>query len=224
VILLWDIDGTLLTTGRAGIFAWEDAAAEVLGESVDFSKLATGGLTDVEIAALILSAHGAEATPETVERLVRLYESYLPRSLPRRQGRVLPNVQEILEHLTARTDIRSLLLTGNTRAGAAAKLAHYGLAKFFNGGAFSDGLPDRPSIARRALAMVRAERRSGMSEAMYVIGDTPHDIACAEAIGARTVAVATGTYSLGELEARSPWWALEALPDPENFLARLEAA
>ncbi|MGH7388971.1 MAG: HAD family hydrolase [Candidatus Rokuibacteriota bacterium] len=224
LVLFWDIDGTLLTTARAGIVAWEDAAGELVGRPVDFSRLETAGLTDVEIAARIPGIFGLEPTPERVEGLLRRYETQLPGRLRLRAGGVLPGVREIAEYLRGRPDICSLLLTGNTLAGARAKLAHYGLDGYFGAGAFCDGTVDRPSIARKALAM--ACDRIGLVPApdrMYVIGDTPRDIDCARAIGARAVAVASGAYTVDDLRAHEPWLAIERLPEPEAFLQRLNA-
>ena len=149
-ILFWDIDGTLLTTGRAGVFAWQDALREMTGTDVDLmSSLRTAGLTDHQIAKQILASLAAPEGEAHVDRLVGRYEALLPAALPRRQGRVLDGVREALEFLhTARPDVVSYLLTGNTRAGALAKLTHYGLAGYFADGAFSRDAGDRASIAR----------------------------------------------------------------------------
>jgi phosphoglycolate phosphatase-like HAD superfamily hydrolase len=225
LVLFWDIDGTLLTTARAGVVAWEDAAAELVGHPVDFAKLETAGLTDIEIATRVPPLFGLEPTADRVERLVRRYEAQLPVRLPLRAGSVLPGVREIAEALRGRADVCSLLLTGNTRAGARAKLAHYGLDRDFSSGAFADGTTDRPSIARKALAMA-CERlgRAPDAERTYVIGDTPRDIDCARAIGARAVAVASGAFTVDELRGHGPWWALERLPAPAVFLERLLGA
>ncbi len=215
VHVFWDIDGTLLTTARAGIFALEDAAVEVLGVEVDFSTMRTAGLTDAEIAIEVCRAHGRE---ELHGAYLRAYGRLLPERLHRRRGEVLPNVRENLEALDARDDAVSLLLTGNIRAGAEAKLRHYGLWEFF---ARRPAAPSasRAPTARRSRA--RAQALAGDAydgERTYVVGDTPHDISCGKVIGARTVAVATGpSYTLAELEACEPWVALEQLPAPEEF-------
>lgn len=219
--LFWDIDGTLLLTGRAGIFALEDAARELLGRDVDLQGMPTAGLTDAQIAQRVLEAHGAEPRPGDVDRFLRVYESRLPERLPLRQGRVMPNVREILEALAGREDAVSLLLTGNTAAGARAKLTHYGLIDLFPGdGAFCVDGGERAGIARRAveLAALRAGNGSPPAgEDMVVIGDTPHDIECGRAIGARTLAVATGGYDLRSLREHAPDLALEELPEPGEF-------
>jgi phosphoglycolate phosphatase len=216
--LFWDIDGTLLTTARAGIFAFEDATELVLGRRVDMGTTHTAGLTDAEIALALLQEHG-DGDPRAAARLLDEYARRLPEALPRRQGRVLPNVRENLQALSERDDVVNMLLTGNVARGAEAKLRHYGLWGFFGaGGAYSVEGSDRASIAREARELAAEHGGNGSwppSERMVVIGDTPHDVSCGKTIGARTVAVATGPrYSLTELEACEPWLALESLPEP----------
>lgn len=220
-VLFWDIDGTLLTTKRAGIFAWEEAAREVAGQPVDFTELGTAGLTDVEIAVKILDRYQVAPSSENVRRLLHVYERYLPERLGWRAGCVLPGVREVLDYLQGRTDVLSLLLTGNTCAAAAAKLKHYGLDSYFSAGAFAEDGPDRPAVARRALALAQdmlGETIPG--ERLFVIGDTPHDVHCGKAIGAWTIAVASGNYCVADLLEYEPWRAFDRLPEPEEF-ARL---
>src|SRR5690606_7332586 len=109
-VLMWDIDGTLLTTGRAGIHAWEEAAHIVLGRPFDFSKLETAGLTDMEIAARILRSEGRDAPHEAARELTGHYERLLPSALPRRQGTAIKGVAEILALVDERSDMLSMLL------------------------------------------------------------------------------------------------------------------
>jgi phosphoglycolate phosphatase-like HAD superfamily hydrolase len=221
-VLFWDIDGTLLTTKRAGVFALEEAAREVCGTAPDFAHLKTAGLTDHEVAVLAITDSGADASPELASAFLRAYERHLPDRLGWRQGGALPGVVAILDELEDRPDVVSLLLTGNTPVGAKAKLEHYGLARYFAGGAFCVDGDDRPGIARRALT-VAAEHAGGSvdPQSTYVIGDTPHDVRCGNEIGARTVAVASGSYSVAELSADDPWLALERLPPPARFIELL---
>lgn len=218
--LFWDIDGTLLSTGRAGIFAWERAVEDVFGKRLDFSQLRTAGLIDPEIARMISRQIDPEASESDVTRVLRRYEWHLPSCLPLRQGRVLPNVAGILQRIKSIGDIRSHLLTGNTRAGAAAKLGHYGLSGYFEGGAFSDDCRAREEVAVCAQRIIPEAQRAGC--VVYVIGDTPHDLRCAAAIGARAIAVATGEYGVEELHARGAWSALSQLPDPDAFLELID--
>jgi phosphoglycolate phosphatase-like HAD superfamily hydrolase len=213
VVLFWDLDGTLLTTGRAGVFAFEEALAEVCGVDASFQEIPTSGLTDAEVAAVFLEAAEQEATAKRVEAVLRAYERRLPGALPRRRGRVMPGVREVLEDLEGQAEVASYLLTGNTPAGARAKLVHYGLDRFFpdGGGAFCLGPGERVEIARRALPLA-----DGADE-VYLIGDTPADIVCGKAIGARTIAVASGTHTADELVAQGPWTLLERMPRPPDF-------
>jgi len=220
-VVFWDIDGTLLTTGRAGVFALEDAASDVVGRPVQLQSMPTAGLTDREIAIAILQNHQVEPHPDKVDRLLELYADYLPASLYRKQGAVLQGVRELLEHLHSREDVLSLLLTGNIRAGAAAKLTHYGLNHFFQDGAFSDRRADRSAIAREGLALAQRLLGAISPDQIYVVGDTPHDIRCGKAIGAKVVAVASGSYSLADLEEHAPWWAIPTLPEPAIFIQKI---
>ena len=133
------------------------------------------GLTDYQIAVKTFEMLGVECNDDTLRRFVDRYGELLPTSLPRKQGRVMPNVREILEHLQGRPDVQSYLLTGNTRAGARAKLTHYDLMQYFPDGAFAEDTGDRASIARRALELARQLRACGRGR-LFVIGDTPHDV------------------------------------------------
>ncbi len=216
-VLFWDIDGTLLTTGKAGVPAWEAAVKAVTGRDFELSSIRVPGLTDFQIAVRTFELLGVDANDETLRRMVRLYEEGLPAALPLKQGRVLPNVREILESMQGRDDVRSYLLTGNTRGGARAKLAHYDLFRYFPDGAFAEDTRDRSTIATRALELARRAGPLG-EERLFVIGDTPHDIDCANAIGAKTIAVATGGYTQDELQEHRPWRVMAQLPGVPEFL------
>jgi phosphoglycolate phosphatase-like HAD superfamily hydrolase len=217
-VLFWDIDGTLLTTGRAGIFAWEQAVRDVSGSAKDLQDFRTGGLTDAQIAAQLIREWGGEPTPEKVATMLRAYESHLPDRLTWRKGQVLPGVREILEDVAERPGVVSLLLTGNTPVGGRAKLAHYRLDGHLFDGALCADTDDRETIARRAWELAQAQADGELSaEQTYVIGDTPHDVACARAIGARAVAVASGPFDRAELERSRPWLLLDDLPAPDRF-------
>jgi phosphoglycolate phosphatase-like HAD superfamily hydrolase len=221
IVLFWDIDGTLITTGKAGVPAWEQAVRETTGRAFELSSMRIAGLTDYQIAVRTFEMLGLEPEEAALRGMVRRYEALLPTTLPQRAGRVMPNVREILDEVAARADVRSYLLTGNTRGGARAKLTHYGLFGYFPDGAFAEDLGDRPAIAARALELAR---RAGPldEERLFVIGDTPHDVHAANAIGARTIAVATGGYSIPELEEHAPWRTLPELPEPIEFVRLIE--
>ena len=222
IVLFWDIDGTLLTTAKGGMFAWDDAVKELTGRDFQLQSMRVPGMTDYQIAARTFEMLGLERTEELTHQLVRRYESLLPSSLPRRTGSVLPNVREILEQLRGRQDVRSYLLTGNTRGGARAKLTHYGLIDFFPDGAFAEDTRERATIAERAMVLARQIGPLSPDDA-FVIGDTPHDIECDNAIGVRTIAVATGGYSVEELREHRPWRLFGELPAPDEFMELIES-
>lgn len=218
VVLLWDIDGTLLLTARAGVFALEAAAERVAGRPVDLQAMHTSGMTDAEIAQVVLRDLAARDAPDAVAEFLETYAAALPEHLPRRQGRVLPGVVEILKDLAAERGVLSLLLTGNVRAGADAKLTHYGLAGHFDDGAFCEGPGPRAEIARRALALAAERLGSAPDPARcFVIGDTPADVACADAIGVRAIGVASGEWTARQLLDAGAWRAYAELPAPAEF-------
>ena len=224
-VLFWDIDGTLLTTARSGIYAWEDAVLEILGVTCDLQQLHTAGQTDMEIARMLLTTYRPDAAGDLAERVARSYEARLPACLPRRAGRVMNGVREILEHVGRRDDVLNLLLTGNTRLGARAKLEHYGLAEHFLDGAFGDEAADRTGVAQRAVEVARRHVGERFSpDRAFVIGDTPSDVRCGKAIGARTIAVATGAFTVDALREHEPWAVVEELPAPDAFLRLLDSA
>lgn len=224
-VLFWDIDGTLLTTARSGIYAWEEAVQEILGITCDLTDLHTAGQTDPEIARMLLASYRPEAETEVARRVARSYEMRLPACLPRRTGRVMNGVREVLEHLSVRPDVVNLLLTGNMRLGARAKLEHYGLATYFVDGAFGDDGVDRIAVAHRAVEVARERVGAAYSpDLAFVIGDTPSDVRCGKAIGARTIAVATGAYSAEQLRDHEPWAVIDEIPDVTVFLELLDSA
>lgn len=217
IVLFWDIDGTLLATGKGGVPAWEQAVREVTGREFELASIRIPGLTDYQIAVRTFELLGVDADMATVHRMVSRYESLLPTYLPLRTGQVMPNVREILDATRDHPGIRSYLLTGNTRGGARAKLTHYRLFDYFADGAFAEDPGERATIAVRALELARLAGPIA-DESLFVIGDTPHDIECARAIGAKTIAVATGGYSLDELQSHHPWRVMAQLPPVDAFL------
>jgi phosphoglycolate phosphatase-like HAD superfamily hydrolase len=217
IVLFWDIDGTLLTTAKAGVPAWEAAVKEATGKDFQLSSIRVPGLTDFQIAARTFELLGVPIEGDVLGRMVSRYEDMLPSTLPLKQGRVLPNVREILDTLDGRPDVRSYLLTGNTRRGARAKLTHYDLLKYFSDGAFAEDQGLRATIATRAIELARRSGEVDLQH-VYVIGDTPYDVEAANAIGVKTIAVATGGYSVEELTAHHPWRVFQELPPPDEFL------
>src|SRR5262245_53748098 len=219
-VYLFDIDGTLLASGGAGKAALEDGLAEEFGVRGAIDKLSLSGRTDRAIVADLLALSNLENTPENRERVLAAYLRHLPGCLARLQGRVLPGVVALLERLQGNERTAVGLLTGNIRAGAAIKLGHFGLAGHFPFGGFGDLHHDRDDVAREALGAVRERVGDPLDPGrIWVIGDTPHDVRCARAIGARAVAVTTGWHTREELLACVPDLLLDDLSDPAPLLA-----
>jgi phosphoglycolate phosphatase len=218
-LLLWDIDGTLIASGGAGIRALQIALRNVFGIEGSLADIDFGGRTDVWIMRQIFQKFSLPATDENFSRYFENYVATLPIELANPHARVLPGVREILAAVAAHGGIAQGLLTGNMRRGAQAKLAHHGLWDFFAFGAFADDSEHRNELGPHAVR--RALERHGVNfvaDDVWIIGDTPHDIACGKAIGARTLAVATGGCPLDQLRTHQPTAALENLVDTAAVL------
>jgi phosphoglycolate phosphatase len=217
-VILFDIDGTLLASGGAGKLALETAFTEDFGLELRF-QVPYSGRTDRAIVRELFQAHAVAPTPGNFEKLVAGYLQRLPACLGRMQGRVLPGIADLLEDLREREQVAVGLLTGNLRAGAKVKLGHFGLYEHFSFGGFGDHHFDRDDVAREALAAVHAHVHPEVTpDRIWVIGDTPLDVRCARAIGAKVVAVATGSHTLDELTASAPDLVVKDLTDPGPFL------
>ncbi len=221
-LLLFDIDGTLLASGGAGERALRLGLQDRFGVIDDLANLDMAGRTDSGIAQRIFEKHGIALTPENLTSFFDGYLEHLERLLPQTNGRLLPGIIPLLEALHARSNVLLALLTGNLVRGAELKLTHYGVWRFFDFGAFADDHHDRNELGNFATA--RALERHGVQflpENIYVIGDTPHDITCARAIGAKAVALATGNFTYEALAACKPDILFEDLSDLDAVLAVL---
>lgn len=217
-ICLFDIDGTLLASGGAGKAALEGALSGEFSVPVR-AKVSYSGRTDPAIIRDLLRLHDIADTPANRDRLLEGYFQRLPGCLASHQGRVLPGIVNLLDHLRKHTKVAIGLLTGNLRNGARLKLGHYGLFHYFAFGGFGDNKYDRDEVAREALEEVRRHCAGPVKpERIWVIGDTPLDVRCARAIGARVAAVATGFHSLDELAQEKPDLLLADLADPSPLL------
>jgi phosphoglycolate phosphatase len=221
-LLLWDIDGTLINTGAAGQHALVRATAERFGGNGDLSDVEIAGRTDTGIAHQILDKYAAPITDENVSSFLDLYIRLLAEELPLRQGRVLPGVRELLERSAQQSDTTLGLLTGNLERGAKLKLEYYHLWRFFAFGAFSDDHHDRNELG--AFALSRALETTGIDfpgSQVDVIGDTGHDVACGKAFGARTIAVATGSWSREQLAEHRPDFLFDDLSNGDKVIQTL---
>ncbi len=218
-LILWDIDGTLIVSGRAGIFALARAFQQLYGQEPDFSSIEISGRTDKWIASQILARHGLDASPENIHAYLEAYLGVLHEELRARHGRVLPGILELLEEIHHRPDLAQGLLTGNLQRGARIKLEHYKVWHYFAFGAFGDDSPVRNELGPFALNRARAQQAVEFTPAgTFVIGDTPHDIECGRALGAKTIGVATGRFSVAELQALQPTAVFADFNDTAAFL------
>jgi len=219
-VLLFDIDGTLIRSGGAGKLAMESALELAFGLTEFRDEVSYAGRTDRAIGHDLLTIHGIEASDDHRTRLHDAYLQVLPDALAQRPGCILPGVEALLQPLHSSEDVVIGLLTGNLRAGAEVKLRHFGLWNYFTFGGFGDAHHDRDDVAREAMraAEVHLQRRI-IPEDVWIIGDTPLDISCARAVGAKALAVATGWNTLDELAACRPDWLLPDLSSTASLLA-----
>jgi phosphoglycolate phosphatase-like HAD superfamily hydrolase len=215
-LALFDIDGTLIRTHGAGVRAFARAFAVEFGLANGTETMSFAGRTDTGLVREFLRRHGQEATPGEMARFFDCYTFLLDHHLETSTGSVIPGVWSFIDALKRLPQPPVLgLLTGNIRLGAEIKLRRYGIWEPFVTGAFADDHEDRNQIAR--IALERGRRLLGndlRGEEVLVIGDTPLDVRCGKAIGARTLAVATGGATLDELQKHQADW---AVPDLVNF-------
>jgi phosphoglycolate phosphatase-like HAD superfamily hydrolase len=219
-VCLFDIDGTLIHTRGAGMAALREGLREAFGVAEPTDQVAVHGRTDRGITRDLFRHHAIHDLPEHWEKFREAYLRVLPVTLAQRPGTVLPGIVSLLEALSGRGDVALGLLTGNTREGARIKLAHYGLDRYFEFGGFGDNHFERDDVAREALAAVMSRLNGAVDLArVWVIGDTPIDVGCGRAIGARTIAVATGNHTWEELAAARPDHLAADFSDPGPVLA-----
>jgi phosphoglycolate phosphatase-like HAD superfamily hydrolase len=192
------------------------------GVSDDLRDIEVAGKTDSGIVHQILRKQKIAVTAENTAAFLERYLELLATELPLRPGRLLPGVKDLLARLQARPQNVLALLTGNLRRGAQLKLAHYGIWDFFEFGAFADDHHDRNELGPFAQHRAREKHATDFVAAdIDVIGDTPHDIACGKAIDARTIAVATGSFSRAQLAAHGPDIILDDFAEVDAVMAQL---
>ena len=212
-VVLFDIDGTLIRTGGAGVRAFARTAELAFGKPGGTASMRFHGRTDTSLVREFLRLHGFPDTPENLDHFLATYLFLLDEELEQHRGETCPGARELVASLRALPEPPLIgLLTGNVRVGAALKLSAHDLAGDFQLGAFGDDHENRNELA--AIARKRAAQMLGREvpgHEILVIGDTQADIECAHAIGARCLAVATGGDPLPHLLAHSPALALDSL-------------
>jgi len=219
-LLLWDIDGTLVFMDHAGERALLIAIKELYQRDLG-TKLPVDlkGRTDTSITRDLIAHLGLPGSVEEEKRLQSAYLKHMPTTMPAGKSRVLAGIHDALEAVHQHPEIHQALLTGNLVEGAKLKLSYLGIWHYFEFGAYADDSYDRNDLGPFALA--RAKEKLGIEfppERVWIIGDTPHDIACGKAIGAKTIAVATGAFTVEQLAALNPTHTFADLSDTQALL------
>jgi phosphoglycolate phosphatase-like HAD superfamily hydrolase len=209
--VLWDIDGTLLTTGGAGAVAWQHAFADLYGVEANIDENTRAGMTDPEITEIIFhQVIGREGTPEEHAAVVAKYLEYMPAAVAESSGyRVMPGIAEILPRL-AEAGVVQGIVTGNVEPAARIKLERGGLNRYLDFGGF--GSDDRDRVKLTEAAIRRGGEAAGAPldlAATISVGDTPRDVSAGHGAGIKVVGVATGAYSVAEQEEAGADWAIE---------------
>jgi phosphoglycolate phosphatase len=224
-LILFDIDGTLVLTGGAGVRAMSLAFEDVFGVREAFRGIPMAGRTDSWILSDAAAAHGVPTASRELARFRDRYLEHLATEIDKpgqsRKG-VMPGVRMLLDALSDRAHIYLALLTGNYEAAARIKLEYFDLWRYFSCGAFGDDAPDRNGLLPRAVATVASCGGPAFAPTdAVVIGDTPLDIACAAHSSARSIGVATGGHSVDELRAAGADAVFADLSDTQAVLVAL---
>lgn len=226
-LVLWDIDGTLLSTGSIGAAVFDDALEQVLGVR-PARRVTMSGKTDPLIVREYLAAMDIAATDELVASiLLRLAQNLADADEAGHlhiEGAAKPGAAEVLDRLSTDPGIVQTLLTGNVYDNAVVKVTAYGLDRWLDLsiGAYGSDSDDRNQLVPIALKRLEAERGVRVPPAaVWVVGDTPRDLACARAAGAKCMLVATGKYALSELAGLGADAAMADMSDVESVVKLL---
>ncbi len=225
VVVLFDIDGTLLTTAGAAREAFTRALSEAAGRPIEPDGYSFSGRTDPQIARDILSAHGVggAALERAIPETIRLYLRHFAGIQRLDKASLLPGVRDLLDALAARPGVRTALLTGNVEPGARLKLGQFGITGYFDFSLSCFGSDDADRYRLPAIALERARRALGRAfggRQLVLVGDSEHDVLCGRSVGARSVAVCTGWTPVTILRALRPH---ALLPDLSDTTRALEA-
>lgn len=219
-LILFDIDCTLMRTDGAGMRALRRALKSILGELQE-DQVLPDGQTDPNIVRQLLHTQGVpeNSWSDYERRILQEYPPLLAQELDRQRSRLEPGVAELLRHLSSESSFHLGVLTGNLEVTARLKLDLFDLNPTFPIGAFGSDHADRTQLGPVALARACRHYSSEYPlEHVWIVGDTPNDVAVAKALGGRSLAVATGSWSLAELESCQPDFCLQDLSQLERVL------
>ncbi len=225
--LMWDVDGTLILTGGAGIDAMTQVVIDYYFLDAFVFDKSLAGRTDSDIIkGAVKQIRGCYVPAECASLLIR-YQMELAKQLPKHQGRILKNVEKTLQYFNQpNSKYLNCLLTGNLRSGAQQKLQHYGLDHYFdfNHSAFGELSEDRSELARIAWHRLYLQNPEIQPEDVIIIGDTPNDARCANAIGVPCIIIMDGSsYKREDFQNCMINMFIDQLPDdPAEFEKMLE--
>ena len=224
-LILFDIDGTLCLTGRAGWRAMNRACQDVLATDDPMASVEFAGRTDWSILRDVMAKHGRSLDAGMLTDLRDRYVRHLGEEIEQPGTGVkdvMPGIRPLLETLQQREDVVLALLTGNFIEGARIKLEYFDLWKYFPCGAFGGDSANRNDLVPVALTRAReCGIVNGQPSQVLVIGDTPNDVECALVVGATPVGVATGGYSVDDLRAAGAEIVYQDLSENDAFLRLL---
>lgn len=218
-ILLFDVDGTLISTGGAGTRSLNKAFEEILGVKEAFKNFEMAGKTDVQIIKEGLFMLGIKPTFKLLQELIKSYLRNLEREMNNNARHLKPGVLSLLNKIHHELKYPTGLLTGNLENGARIKLEPFGLNPFFSFGAFGSDHEDRRYLLPVALARFSRISKYRISfQQCIIVGDTPRDVACGKPYGAKVIAVATGPYSFEELSKTDADLVVQSLSEIDKIL------
>ncbi|NOZ68878.1 MAG: HAD hydrolase-like protein [Deferribacteres bacterium] len=216
-LILFDIDGTLISTGGAGSRALDRAFLELFGIRDAFRNISMAGKTDPEIMREGLTAHGFSHVDGNLEKMKDMYLHFLRQEIENPLRHLKPGIRDALT-IFNREGIPLGLLTGNLRQGAQIKLSPFGLYEFFLDGAFGSDDEDRDRLLPIAIDKFAKKGFEFSPQDCIIVGDTPRDVRCAKVHGANCIAVATGPYSKEHLLDTEADIVLESFEEREKYM------
>ncbi len=217
--IFFDIDGTLLDMRGVGRDSFVRALKSTFGIEDDLSHISFAGSTDLDVLRQVMEHHGRTFTAADFDRFHAQLPIELEAATFQAELTLFPGVRELLQVLSGRPDVILGLVTGNVESCAWIKLRQFELHTHFVLGAFGNEHADRNEIARLALKRMEARLKPGQTlTSRILIGDTPNDITAAHAIGAISIAVATGKFSVESLKSAGAMIALTDLSDTDSIM------